>query len=591
MSTEGDRSKTTGDGGAPGIAAEVASESRPIFAIFEGGGAKGIAHVGAYAAADEMGLEFVGVAGASAGSIVAALIAVGFSPTEIFNPDLQGEDIFSAHSLSPIGVLGAADWRLFQRLRRYWRRILTALLAMLAATWWFAIIGWPAATRVLALVSSLTAAAAFIQGRALLRKRGIFDPAHFADVFNRILQSRVKAIYGEAGKPTDRVPEKIRFRDIDPQQVSRFCRLKVVATDISGQQLRLFDHRTPDVVVAEAVAASIAIPGIFKPAGIPSYMDSGGQASAIRYYADGGLVSNLPVWCFSEEKAATERRTPNNAAVPIVAFTLNDASTAAQANATLSAFAYFLQVLRTGIFGGQTVVQEFVSDLYPIQLQSSLGVLAFDASWEDARKAHDEAKQKASTRLRQKLVIEPKEWISVLTTACADIRRTVEAHLKEAGQTASLHLRAAVFEPIRSPRGSAATFVTAYRVTHSFNMEGDADDRLTLDAECPGVPEAFEQRSLILWAPAEASLRKAVMTKYERAFVRRSVKSAICVPIFSDVGVWNLPPGSRNQPLAVVALDTDEDIIAYLQGAPSVLASVTEATFGLSSLMTERHLE
>jgi hypothetical protein len=236
-------------------------------------------------------------------------------------------------------------------------------------------------------------------------------------------------------------------------------------------------------------------------------------------------------------------------------------------------------------------VQEFVGDLYPIQLQSSLGVLAFDASWEDARKAYDEAKQKALTRLRQKLVIEPKEWMSVLTTACADIQRAVESHLKEVGQAASLHLRAAVFEPIRSPRGSAPTFVTAYQVTHSFNMEADADDRLTLDAECAGVPEAFEQRSLALWAPAEASLGKAVMTKYEKALVRRSVKCAICVPIFSDVGVWNLPLSSRNQPLAVVALDTDEDIIANLQGAPSVLASVTEATFGLSSLLTERQLE
>jgi len=50
--------------------------------IFEGGGAKGIAHVGAYAAADEMRFEFVGVAGASAGAIVASLIAVGFKPNE-----------------------------------------------------------------------------------------------------------------------------------------------------------------------------------------------------------------------------------------------------------------------------------------------------------------------------------------------------------------------------------------------------------------------------------------------------------------------------------------------------------------------------
>jgi hypothetical protein len=64
MATE---SKTgeVGNEGAPGVAAEVASESRPIFAIFEGGG-----------------------------------------------------DIFSAHSLSPIEVLGEGDWRLFQRLRR-----------------------------------------------------------------------------------------------------------------------------------------------------------------------------------------------------------------------------------------------------------------------------------------------------------------------------------------------------------------------------------------------------------------------------------------------------------------------------------------
>ncbi|MDP9013424.1 MAG: patatin-like phospholipase family protein, partial [Pseudomonadota bacterium] len=371
MSTENDSIKTGDD--ARSILPDVVSESRPIFAIFEGGGAKGIAHVGAYAAADEMGLEFVGVAGASAGSIVAALIAVGFSPAEIFNPDRPGSDVFSDHGLSPIGVLGAADWRLFQRLRRYGRWILIAVLVMFAATLLFAIIGWPLMARAFAAASTAAAAASFLRGRALLRNRGIFDPAHFAAAFNPILRGRVERIYREEGRATDGIPDKIRFRDIDPQQIARFCRLKVVATDISGQQLRLFDHRTPDVVVAEAVAASIAIPGVFKPAHILSSEEPDSHASQIRYYADGGLVSNLPVWCFAEEKAATERRTRNNAAVPVVAFTLSDASTANPGNPTLSAFRYFMQVLRTGIFGGQTIVQEFVGDLYPIQLQSSLG--------------------------------------------------------------------------------------------------------------------------------------------------------------------------------------------------------------------------
>ncbi|MDP8983772.1 MAG: hypothetical protein M3N97_01795 [Pseudomonadota bacterium] len=51
MFTENDSPSKTG-GGASTVRAEVASESRPIFAIFEGGGAKGIAHVDADAAAD-----------------------------------------------------------------------------------------------------------------------------------------------------------------------------------------------------------------------------------------------------------------------------------------------------------------------------------------------------------------------------------------------------------------------------------------------------------------------------------------------------------------------------------------------------------
>jgi predicted acylesterase/phospholipase RssA len=97
---------------------EVRSGTKPIFAIFEGGGAKGIVHVGAYAAADELQFEFVGVAGASAGSIIASLIAVGFKPKNIFNPEVQGENIFSAHNLSPTEALGAQGWRQFQRLRR-----------------------------------------------------------------------------------------------------------------------------------------------------------------------------------------------------------------------------------------------------------------------------------------------------------------------------------------------------------------------------------------------------------------------------------------------------------------------------------------
>ncbi len=50
-----------------------------IDGVFEGGGVRGIAHVGAICALAEKGYEWERVAGTSAGSIIAALLAAGYS--------------------------------------------------------------------------------------------------------------------------------------------------------------------------------------------------------------------------------------------------------------------------------------------------------------------------------------------------------------------------------------------------------------------------------------------------------------------------------------------------------------------------------
>lgn len=54
-----------------------------VYAVFEGGGVRGTAFVGAIAALEESGVEFKAVAGASAGAIVASLIAAGYKAKEI----------------------------------------------------------------------------------------------------------------------------------------------------------------------------------------------------------------------------------------------------------------------------------------------------------------------------------------------------------------------------------------------------------------------------------------------------------------------------------------------------------------------------
>ena len=54
-----------------------------IDGVFSGGGIKGFALIGAYEALEKKGLQFKRVAGTSAGSIIAALILVGYSSAEI----------------------------------------------------------------------------------------------------------------------------------------------------------------------------------------------------------------------------------------------------------------------------------------------------------------------------------------------------------------------------------------------------------------------------------------------------------------------------------------------------------------------------
>src|SRR3712207_2804721 len=55
------------------------------FVAFAGGGAKGVVHVGALKALEERDVELKGLAGTSAGAIVAALVASGFRADDLID--------------------------------------------------------------------------------------------------------------------------------------------------------------------------------------------------------------------------------------------------------------------------------------------------------------------------------------------------------------------------------------------------------------------------------------------------------------------------------------------------------------------------
>jgi NTE family protein len=107
---------------------------RRVDAVFEGGGVKGIGLVGAVAATEARGFVFENVAGTSAGAIVAALVAAGYSAAEL-EREMKAVDYRKFRDkdlLDRIPVLGPALSLGFERgiyEGAYFERWLDGLLA------------------------------------------------------------------------------------------------------------------------------------------------------------------------------------------------------------------------------------------------------------------------------------------------------------------------------------------------------------------------------------------------------------------------------------------------------------------------------
>ena len=90
---------------------------RKVFLVLEGGGARGLAHVGALRAIEEEPrLEIAGLGGTSAGAIVAALASAGYASTEMIDSNGTSPLLRHAGFKDATGLLGA-DWKKVRRIR------------------------------------------------------------------------------------------------------------------------------------------------------------------------------------------------------------------------------------------------------------------------------------------------------------------------------------------------------------------------------------------------------------------------------------------------------------------------------------------
>jgi hypothetical protein len=85
---------------------------------------------------------------------------------------------------------------------------------------------------------------------------------------------------------------------------------------------------------------------------------------------------------------------------------------------------------------------------------------------------------------------------------------------------------------------------------------------------------AFKEKKPVLWHSA-----REVMTKYERAMVPSSLKSAVCLPVFpGGAGAWARDEGERLKldPVGVFCVDSDLDLGLYFESIQETLIHASQ---------------
>jgi predicted acylesterase/phospholipase RssA len=262
-----------------------------------------MAHVGAYQAlcepiagtphAASFTWDIRGVAGTSAGAIMAALVAARYTPSRIFNARK------SKHLLQRLaGGRYKRPSDLFTRMG--WARVAVAGYIVRHGGWFSALVGLAMVGSIAATVSPLVPGPFWLKLQMLLGFWCMFslELAPYAKGLAPLNEVRTLVDQALADSDLEGLPEKdITFAQL---AAAKGRPLKIVATNLTQKAVTVFSAAdTPDVIVADAVCASICIPMLFPPYRVP--MDGGDE-----YFIDGGSLSNLPLWTFDNERAVGE---------------------------------------------------------------------------------------------------------------------------------------------------------------------------------------------------------------------------------------------------------------------------------------------
>lgn len=564
---------------APEDGVDRASPLKPpgIYLVFEGGGAKGIAHLGAFKAIEEFyearrqfddpklpgpAFQVLGTAGTSVGAIMAALVAAGYTADELYRLPMKQPDgsLEEPKSLFRTNwaetFFGLKEWnrawrfirdvtslrKFFRPEVREWGR--TYLVVSLGAIACAAIGSWEAARVVsiwlLVIALLVVIAAAVMPLWRLIRgcsdlwsRHGLMETARFEDWLDRSLRAKIA---GSLLQLDDVMASHLpveTFAVVSANVTSKTMTRQFYSTGLDSGAATV---RSEDFAVVPAVASSMCVPLLFQPQ----------RGDTIQ--VDGGIVANCPAWMF-DGKFSDEEHFP---LTPIVVLRFANPP----ATRRVGFLNYVEDLLLTGLFGEKTPPRDIPPGrVHTIELPVPDSFLEFDLS--PLRQDHyfEAARQRTLDYLRDPQDFWPTERWRV-ETALGRLLKVIAVlvdQLRGAAGEEALHLRANVM--LRLERGRLG-------IVYSVNMQGDPDRfpvlRFRRCQGCCGL--AWETRKIQIAdlsnLPSQIK-RQYLMDEWQQRLIRDGLKAVVSIPLLDPRERKNAPRGGEDF-LGILNIDSDD---------------------------------
>ena len=324
------------------------------YAVFEGGGAKGIAFAGALSAAEEQGINFTGYGGASSGAIIGLLACLGYSGEEIQSKLKKDKivDLLNPFYYWPIsgiriaaGVVGKIKGGLRKKLKydfvfnlyKYTFHIILCAFVFLN----------PISVTIYLYLFVI-----------IYFTKGVFSTNKLKMRLVKYAVEKILLNYQDF-IDVERSIEPLTFRQLE---LITGRSLKVIGTDIiSGRFVEYSSELTPKQKVFEAVAASGAYPLFFRP----TFINGG-------LIADGGLSCNMPSFVYSPKKFKK---------LPVFAFdlTYKNIRTNNVSKSKMNFFTYLKDLCMSAIDASNNIISDVSGGIVvPVEISNKFGTFDFN---------------------------------------------------------------------------------------------------------------------------------------------------------------------------------------------------------------------